>query len=99
MKAIQAKSQNTQPPQKGSSVETVPRGVPQPSYSQRARAAVPAQNGDDDLQDDAGSSKNGKRRYHCQLKNCMKSFYQKTHLDIHERAHTGFKPYVSGLGV
>lgn len=95
MKAIQAKSQNTQQPQKVSPVETASRGVPQPAYSQGSRAAPPAQNGEDDLQDEAGNSKNGKRRYHCQLKNCGKSFYQKTHLDIHERAHTGYKPYVS----
>lgn len=28
---------------------------------------------------------------------CNKSFYQKTHLDIHVRAHTGDKPFVSLL--
>jgi uncharacterized Zn-finger protein len=26
---------------------------------------------------------------------CNKSFYQKTHLEIHVRAHTGAKPFVS----
>jgi uncharacterized Zn-finger protein len=26
---------------------------------------------------------------------CSKSFYQKTHLEIHVRAHTGAKPFVS----
>jgi hypothetical protein len=43
--------------------------------------------------DDAGSAKGGKKRYQCTIENCTKSFYQKTHLDIHERAHTGVKPY------
>lgn len=36
-----------------------------------------------------------KRKYICTLPNCGKSFAQKTHLDIHTRAHTGDKPFVS----
>lgn len=37
-----------------------------------------------------------KRKYTCTLPDCGKSFAQKTHLDIHTRAHTGNKPFVSG---
>ncbi|KAH8758810.1 hypothetical protein BGZ57DRAFT_771046 [Hyaloscypha finlandica] len=33
------------------------------------------------------------KRYRCTIGTCTKSFGQKTHLDIHERAHTGVKPY------
>lgn len=36
-----------------------------------------------------------KRKYNCNLPGCGKSFAQKTHLDIHIRAHTGDKPFVS----
>jgi hypothetical protein len=36
-----------------------------------------------------------KRKYNCSLPGCGKSFAQKTHLDIHIRAHTGDKPFVS----
>jgi hypothetical protein len=36
-----------------------------------------------------------KRKYQCNLPHCGKSFSQKTHLDIHTRAHTGDKPFVS----
>lgn len=36
-----------------------------------------------------------KRKYTCTLPDCGKSFAQKTHLDIHTRAHTGDKPFVS----
>ncbi|PVH71888.1 hypothetical protein DL98DRAFT_563740 [Cadophora sp. DSE1049] len=45
------------------------------------------------FQDDSTSPKGGKKRYYCTIANCNKSFYQKTQLNIHERAHTGVKPY------
>ncbi|KAI1002559.1 hypothetical protein K3495_g5642 [Podosphaera aphanis] len=44
-------------------------------------------------QDEQSNSRGSKKRYHCTVEGCTKSFYQKTHLDIHERAHTGVKPY------
>ncbi|KAH8724718.1 hypothetical protein GQ44DRAFT_617394 [Phaeosphaeriaceae sp. PMI808] len=34
-----------------------------------------------------------RKRYHCNMPECNKSFYQKTHLEIHIRAHTGAKPF------
>ena len=37
---------------------------------------------------------NSKRRYPCRIPSCAKVFTQKTHLEIHMRAHTGHKPYV-----
>jgi uncharacterized Zn-finger protein len=35
-----------------------------------------------------------RKRYRCDVDDCNKSFYQRTHLDIHRRAHTGVKPFV-----
>lgn len=35
-----------------------------------------------------------KRKYFCDQPDCGKSFAQKTHLEIHRRAHTGQKPFV-----
>jgi hypothetical protein len=35
-----------------------------------------------------------KKRYECTVPGCNKSFFQRTHLDIHSRAHTGDKPFV-----
>lgn len=40
------------------------------------------------------SSSKARKRYQCSLPNCGKTFYQKTHLEIHTRAHTGVKPFV-----
>ena len=38
-------------------------------------------------------SQKPRKRYQCTIPNCNKSFYQKTHLEIHIRAHTGAKPF------
>ena len=35
-----------------------------------------------------------RKKYQCQVPSCGKIFFQKTHLDIHVRAHTGYKPFV-----
>lgn len=35
-----------------------------------------------------------KKRYQCAVPGCDKAFHQKTHLDIHTRAHTGVKPFL-----
>jgi hypothetical protein len=36
-----------------------------------------------------------RKRYQCSVPSCCKVFFQKTHLEIHVRAHTGAKPFVS----
>lgn len=36
-----------------------------------------------------------RRKYQCHILSCAKVFFQKTHLDIHVRSHTGHKPFVS----
>jgi hypothetical protein len=42
-----------------------------------------------------GSASKSRKTYQCDLATCGKFFYQKTHLEIHMRAHTGYKPFVS----
>jgi uncharacterized Zn-finger protein len=42
---------------------------------------------------DEAAAKKARKRYDCVEPGCGKSFYQKTHLDIHVRAHTGVKPF------
>ncbi|KAF2086959.1 hypothetical protein K490DRAFT_10151, partial [Saccharata proteae CBS 121410] len=42
----------------------------------------------------ATSDREGRKRYQCNMPECGKRFYQKTHLDIHRRAHTGVKPFL-----
>ncbi|KAI5820001.1 hypothetical protein BZA77DRAFT_125356 [Pyronema omphalodes] len=34
-----------------------------------------------------------RKRYECTVPGCAKAFFQRTHLDIHSRAHTGDKPF------
>lgn len=42
----------------------------------------------------SGGGEDPKKRYECHIGECRKAFFQKTHLEIHIRAHTGAKPYV-----
>lgn len=38
-----------------------------------------------------------RKSYGCSIPSCTKTFYQKAHLEIHVRAHTGYKPFVRGV--
>lgn len=104
MKAIQAKSQTSSTPQTPIEQSQPVVGASQtPPYRQAAPQAQAfpsaemrnSQLTQGDSQEEVGSPRAGKKRYQCTIEGCTKSFYQKTHLDIHERAHTGVKPYVS----
>ncbi|KAH6663076.1 hypothetical protein B0J14DRAFT_495147, partial [Halenospora varia] len=46
-----------------------------------------------ETQNGSGRADHSRKRYICSIENCTKSFYQKTHLEIHKRAHSGVKPY------
>jgi hypothetical protein len=104
MKAIQAKSQ-TVPPQK-SSPGPPSRPVVGSRFTPPYDAQTVSQIGmqmeeskcnltDEDLQDEPSSPQGSRKRYQCTIEGCSNSFYQKTHLEIHIRKHTGDKPYVS----
>lgn len=81
MKAIQTKSEKPAPRQH------LPPPLPQPVVV-APPVAPPAE---------PKVSQKARKRYQCSVPDCNKSFYQKTHLDIHTRAHTGVKPFVSLL--
>jgi len=100
MKAIQAKSTVTKP-QKVHHQNDPNRpvvGVSRPSpYAQSIPQEVSYQESNfklthEDFQDD--DERNENKRYRCPSSQCDKRFTQRTHLDIHMRAHTGYKPYV-----
>ncbi|KAK5787506.1 hypothetical protein VI817_010003 [Penicillium citrinum] len=91
MKAIQAKPSTSSSPVQQSLPplqQLAPPGYP--SYSMSPPQCL--------LSNEGQLSRSGKKRkYTCTLPNCGKSFAQKTHLDIHTRAHTGDKPFNSQI--
>ncbi|KAL8802177.1 MAG: hypothetical protein Q9182_003966 [Xanthomendoza sp. 2 TL-2023] len=40
------------------------------------------------------SRRGARKAYPCSVASCTKTFYQKTHLEIHARAHNGYKPFL-----
>lgn len=93
MKTIQSKPKLVQPqlPPLHQFTNGVP-GWSHPAYA----ASVPAGQTVFTPQQDRSlpTKQKARRKYECTLPHCRKSFYQKTHLDIHMRAHTGDKPFV-----
>ena len=87
MRAIQAKQKPT--PQRPEPPKV--RGFQDTHTQSKTNTEQPPQ------EEEAKPSQKPKKRYQCSVPNCNKSFYQKTHLEIHTRAHTGVKPFVSML--
>ncbi|KAF2657412.1 zinc finger protein-like protein OZF [Lophiostoma macrostomum CBS 122681] len=86
MKAIQAK-QRPSPHQQQ-------RPLP-PQVREISHPVIPETIGSSPQQkEEAPTVQKPRKRYHCSIDGCNKSFYQKTHLEIHTRAHTGVKPFL-----
>ena len=92
MKAIQAKSKPAQQRQQQPS-KVLPQQQPIVGY--KAPVAHETVKASSDTPENTKGSQKSKKRYQCNMPDCYKSFYQKTHLEIHTRAHTGVKPFVS----
>ena len=89
MRAIQIKSQ-----------EQCMVAQPSPFYPENAQTAsdsAPTHSvtNSERARRSSGSGPKLRRRYQCDIPTCGKTFFQKTHLEIHRRAHTGYKPFVS----
>ncbi|KAK0664439.1 hypothetical protein QBC41DRAFT_20843 [Cercophora samala] len=86
MKAVQAKAEkSSEAKTEASETETQDRGLPSSAQAQgevltRTRRS-------------ASGTTAPVKRYACGIAGCSKMFSQKTHLDIHRRAHTGESPY------
>jgi uncharacterized Zn-finger protein len=87
MKAIQQKSKTAPAP--------APTPVAVPVQLQAPTAPAPVAVAVSVPVVSEGRSNKARKRYQCSMPDCNKSFYQKTHLEIHTRAHTGVKPFVS----
>ncbi|PTU18684.1 hypothetical protein P175DRAFT_0484041 [Aspergillus ochraceoroseus IBT 24754] len=95
MKAIQAKgvAQPAAPMQSLPPLQRLTHPVA-PTYSQPYIPPAAANPRSVGIAEDPPSRSGKKRKYVCTLPQCGKSFAQKTHLDIHMRAHTGDKPFI-----
>jgi hypothetical protein len=103
MKAIQSKAkqppnkpQQSSPIDQSKSVVGSPASVPVSNAHHRIPHSFVQEEKQRLTSGDSQDEKlTSKKRYECDIPGCNKSFYQKTHLEIHVRAHTGAKPYVS----
>lgn len=86
MRAIQVKSDNR-------------RRGPQISEIHEGNERRPGDAMEVDVASDSGPGyPRSRKKYQCSVPSCYKVFFQKTHLEIHVRAHTGAKPFVSDPG-
>lgn len=94
----------------GTDVDTLMRTIQTKSGNRRPAAPIPDMNnpversvrigsdthiGRDCYNDSNQGFGRSRKQYQCTVPSCSKVFFQKTHLEIHERAHTGSKPFVS----
>ena len=96
VKTIQAQSIQAQSIPESDS-ETIVENLPSSKTLGGCKSFVPGGQEEEEEEEEEEAKPQAviRKRYQCQVAACSKCFFQKTHLEIHLRAHTGIKPFVS----
>ena len=86
--AVESSDEGGKPVVFSTEIDTLMRAIQSQSDTPEKKHSVKSKSSE------ASSVNRPRKKYMCEVMGCGKSFYQKTHLEIHTRAHTGIKPFL-----
>jgi hypothetical protein len=85
--------EETKPSVFSTDIDTLMRAIQSKQHPKQEQKHIPTCSPPSPISASAQKPKS-RKRYQCAIPGCDKAFHQKTHLDIHTRAHTGVKPFL-----